>query len=1066
MLGLCVVTPQVALSQSSWFPFSPSGPVAAGSAVDASGLLIDYPGQDVSTIIEARGHLHAGSDGHFYFPGTGKRAKFFGPNFMVNTIFPPFADAPQQPGEYGGIVPADAADQLAVRLARMGVNVVRLHFIDGSYARPVSIWDPAYPNDTKHFDPLQVSRLDYLIYRLKQHGIYCDINLHAGRLFRRDDGVKEYDQFPPNSLNKPATEFDPVMIQLQQQYASQLLSHVNPYTKERLADDPAVAFVEISNEDTVLYSFANDQLSTIVSASACIQGMSCGLPASYSADLDGLWNKWLKSRYGSDAALRTAWMPMSSTSSVFQSDVGAPPEMSSWVLRAIPGANASVSNAADATAPTGNSARIDVRSTGGLVWGVQLDRSGLSLQNGQLYDINISLKGTPGSQVRVDLIQDQAPYLFYQVAANFNAGTTWQTVSSTFRSNVTNAGHVQMNLDVSAAVGTVWIGKVSVVPHAANGLLATESIASGSVTRQRTANLQAFTPARNTDLHRFYYETEQSFFNGMNAYLHNTLGVKSMVTGSASFGLPLNADMSSQQDFVDEHAYSDYPVLKDTGNSFENWTMQNVSFSRNPLFSLFTWASGAVQGKPFTVSESDEPFPNDYAVEWMPWLTTFANFQDWDALVPKLYGNWPDDYFATTPPGWKGNYFFALGGNPVASAQYPVASRVFLGSQNTPAAQRISLAANRTDLLQSDPRALTGHFFGANGYATWQVLLHSVRTSIGDSPSSSTTYPGDAPAVVTSDHGELTYDQSNQDAPVYQVNSPNLQAITGFLAGKTVNMPNLSVSVSPSTAPFGSITLQPVDGQPLLASKRLLLSVLTRYENTGMVWNSTRTSLGENFGTAPSLIEPLTGTYTLRLRSDAQFVVYALDAQGNRAKQVGGGTGSFSLYLNTGTDATVWYEVVSTTGAVPPTSGRMYYLVAKHSGRCLDVQGGPAATQNGVPLQQWGCWGGDNQKWQITAGPQGTYEIAAKSSGKAVDVTGGVSSLGNGIPIQQWTFVGGANQLWKLTPAEDSFQVTAGGSRLCLDVAGGPAATGNGVGVQQWSCWGGTNQLWQLVPVS
>src|SRR4051794_6109203 len=185
-----------ASATSSWFPFSPSAPVAAGSAVDASGLLVDFPGEDPSSVIDARGHLYAANDGHFYFPGTGKRAKFFGMNFMVNTIFPPNPDAPQQAGEYAGIVPPDAADQLATRLARMGVNVVRLHFIDGGYARPVSIWDPAYPNDTRHLDRLQVKRLDYLVFALKRKGIYCDVNLHAGRQFRSQDGVTDYNLFP------------------------------------------------------------------------------------------------------------------------------------------------------------------------------------------------------------------------------------------------------------------------------------------------------------------------------------------------------------------------------------------------------------------------------------------------------------------------------------------------------------------------------------------------------------------------------------------------------------------------------------------------------------------------------------------------------------------------------------------------------------------------------------------------------------------------------------------------------------------------------------------------------
>ncbi len=1066
-LVVCVLTSSLGTAQTAWFPFSPAGPVTAGSAVDASALLLDYAGQDITTAIDNRGPLHTGSDGHFYFTGTGKRAKFYGPNFMLNTIFPPNPEAPQQPGEYQGIVPPDAADQLAIRLSRMGANIVRLHFIDGGYGRPISIWDPAYPNDTRHFDSLQVNRLDYLVYQLKKHGIYCDINLHAGRNFRSGDGVKDYDQFPNFALNKPATQFDPVMIQLQQEYASNLLSHVNPYTHLRLADDPAVAIVEISNEDSMLYSFANDQLGAIANASACGQGMSCGLPASYSSQLDRLWNSWLSKKYGSDAALSAAWNSGASTESAIWSTKPFASGSSGWVVQSFEGARATVSSEASSATSTGTAARVNIANTAGAIWDVQLSRAGLSLQNGQLYDLSFSLKGTAGTQVRADLIQDQSAYTFYQVAGNFNAQPAWQKVAATFQASVSNAGHVQLNLDVGAVTGTVWIDNVSLTPHVASGLLSGESLAQKSVRRQTTANLSGYVLARNQDLHQFYYETEQTFFDGMNQFLRNTIGVKSMITGTAGFGLPLNYDLASHQDFVDEHVYPDYPILTDTPDALSTWTIQNKPFSADPFFLLFTWSSLAVQGKPFTVTESVDPFPCDYAVEWFPWLTTFANFQDWDALMPSLYGNFPDDYFAPMPPsqGWKGNYFFALGGNPIASAQYPVASRIFLGAQNTPAAERISIQANRTDLLQGDPRLVTGQIFGGNGYADWQSLVHSVRTSYGDAPTSRTNWAGEAPPVVTSDHGELTYDKSDSAKPIYKVSSPYLQSVTGFVAGKAINLSNLSVAASPSTAPFASVTLQPVDGQPLLSSKRLLLSVLTRYENTGMIWNATRTSLGNNWGTAPSLIEPLAAAYTLHLRPDAHFAVYALDAQGNRAKQVGEGTGTLQLSLNTGVDATVWYEVAAvggTTNAV--TANQSYYLVANHSGRCLDVRGGPAATEDGVLLQQWSCWGGDNQKWQVIPGPQGTFELKSKSSGKAVDVVNGPGSLTYGVPIQQWSFWGGTNQLWKLLPTASGFQVVAGNSGLCLDVTGGPAALDNGVGVQQWGCWGGSNQLWQLIP--
>ncbi|MGH9667682.1 MAG: RICIN domain-containing protein, partial [Bryobacteraceae bacterium] len=48
-----------------------------------------------------------------------------------------------------------------------------------------------------------------------------------------------------------------------------------------------------------------------------------------------------------------------------------------------------------------------------------------------------------------------------------------------------------------------------------------------------------------------------------------------------------------------------------------------------------------------------------------------------------------------------------------------------------------------------------------------------------------------------------------------------------------------------------------------------------------------------------------------------------------------------------------------------PVSGGYYEVVVEHSGKCLDVAGGPTSTADGAHLQQWTCSGGDNQKWQL-----------------------------------------------------------------------------------------------------
>lgn len=187
LLALFMVLPAVDLAaQSSWFPLALPWDDSSKTSIDASDLLVDFPGQDPAGVIDARGYLRAGPDGHFYFEKTGKRARFWGVNLTFNADFPPCIDESLRAGEFPD---QRAADKLARRLAKLGVNVVRFHHMD-TLASPSGIWDNRYyPNDTQHLDPSQLKRLDYLIYQLRLNGIYVNLNLKVGRHFGAGDGI-------------------------------------------------------------------------------------------------------------------------------------------------------------------------------------------------------------------------------------------------------------------------------------------------------------------------------------------------------------------------------------------------------------------------------------------------------------------------------------------------------------------------------------------------------------------------------------------------------------------------------------------------------------------------------------------------------------------------------------------------------------------------------------------------------------------------------------------------------------------------------------------------------------
>jgi beta-glucanase (GH16 family) len=143
------------------------------------------------------------------------------------------------------------------------------------------------------------------------------------------------------------------------------------------------------------------------------------------------------------------------------------------------------------------------------------------------------------------------------------------------------------------------------------------------------------------------------------------------------------------------------------------------------------------------------------------------------------------------------------------------------------------------------------------------------------------------------------------------------------------------------------------------------------------------------------------------------------------------------------------------------TSGASYVVVARHSGKALDVTS--ASTADGANVQQWVRNGTDAQTWRFDATGDGYYVIRARASGKALDVAG--AGTGEGVNVQQWSYWGGANQQWKLEDAGDGYyRIRARNSGKYLDVAWGSTADGANVAQVNW--YASAAQQWKLVPIA
>jgi hypothetical protein len=256
-LSLGLAAPAIAGSFIDW---NPSGDVAP----DAAWRLPSRP-------VAPDGPRMTVKDGHFSLAG--RRFRAWGVNLSFNANLP---------------APEDAA-MVADRLAAAGVNAVRMHHMD-SAKYPRGLW---HRDGGFRLDPEGLARLDRFIAELARSGIRVNLNLHVGAKYSAMlDSVPE----SPTHYDKCCLQFVPQLQQAWRDYARMLLGHRNPQRGGlRYAEDPAIAWVEISNENSFWFGGDLDRI-----RNAPESGF-------YRTMLDRQYTAWLLARHTDAAGLRKAW---------------------------------------------------------------------------------------------------------------------------------------------------------------------------------------------------------------------------------------------------------------------------------------------------------------------------------------------------------------------------------------------------------------------------------------------------------------------------------------------------------------------------------------------------------------------------------------------------------------------------------------------------------------------------------------------------------------------------------------------------------------------------------------
>ncbi len=170
-------------------------------------------------------------DDHFEFED-GTPGRFWGTNFNGGACFPDHAHA----------------EKIALRLAKIGVNIVRFHQLDAEWDTPNIFRYTKGPrcDVTTEFDLESMDCLDYLVHCLKEQGIYVYMDIFTYRRFKTDEGVVNAHLLPDAA--KPYFTFNPRLIELQKKLAYDIWNHYNQYTGMKYKDDPVFVMGEVVNE--------------------------------------------------------------------------------------------------------------------------------------------------------------------------------------------------------------------------------------------------------------------------------------------------------------------------------------------------------------------------------------------------------------------------------------------------------------------------------------------------------------------------------------------------------------------------------------------------------------------------------------------------------------------------------------------------------------------------------------------------------------------------------------------------------------------------------------------------
>jgi hypothetical protein len=182
------------------------------------------------------------------------------------------------------------ADFTAARFAKYGINAVRMHKFTGPGWEGIGD-----DNDALKMKPEGLDKLDYFANQLKNRGMYYGWShvFHFKVRPGNKDRIAGYEELmraggDTYGVINWAEDVQDLLIE----QVVMLLKHRNPYTNMTYAEDPALCFVEMQNEDDIFFYTSTDAYNNF---------------PTYKKLLQKRFAEYLTAKYGTQEKLAEAW---------------------------------------------------------------------------------------------------------------------------------------------------------------------------------------------------------------------------------------------------------------------------------------------------------------------------------------------------------------------------------------------------------------------------------------------------------------------------------------------------------------------------------------------------------------------------------------------------------------------------------------------------------------------------------------------------------------------------------------------------------------------------------------